>query len=457
MSKIKFLLPLIIFIFFFCIVNIVIYAVGDKCPFEIELDPYPGKCGLYKDGNNDKVCDLSLAAPNNNTVVKTPAPIKVATPTKTESPTSQTTKSSPAHSSATIKQKSPAPAPSSTQAKPNEDKKISSNPSLKTPAAVTSIHTPLQGRVQTSPPIIVEEEELTLPAAIPTGDDVSEVFEDTTAKPMEENAKSILTKYILEFKNPKVFVNLLLIVSGILFFILTLNTRGKFKWLRYACLGVAVIYLGFVAGGCPSPIGSMQQMPLYYSLIQRGKLIDWVLILLIPTITALLVGRIYCGSVCPFGGVQDIFYKAGQKLGFSKKINKKTHTILKYSKYFSLAVLMGGVLIASTAWYCNIDPFSYLFKLRFSLIPLLLLAAVITFSFIYARPFCRYLCPYGAVLSLISIFSPLLRLKTVEKNCRKCTVCEGICPVGAIDKGSVDNKDCIKCGECMGKCPFSIK
>lgn len=227
-------------------------------------------------------------------------------------------------------------------------------------------------------------------------------------------------------------------------------------------------------GSCPigslqAVIGAERKIPLYVS----GMLI----------FIGALVGRLVCGWLCPFGLVQDLLYK----IPFFKKITAfKADRLLRYLKYVILLVfviLLPFFLLdaygSSTPWFCKyICPSGMLFagipltalneSLRESAGWLfaykgLILAVTVLLSIIIYRPFCKYICPLGAIYGLFNKVS-VLRIRNDEEKCIGCGKCERVCKMNVSVLSDPDSAECIRCGICVRACPteslsmkFSLK
>ncbi len=124
---------------------------------------------------------------------------------------------------------------------------------------------------------------------------------------------------------------------------------------------------------------------------------------------------------------------------------RKLDKALKYFKYiFAFKIL---VMVVSTRY-----PFSYLFSFNFTLYGIISIAIVSGSSLIISRPFCRYICPYGAVLTIFSKFS-IYKIKAKE-GCKNCTHCDRECETDAITKRIVVQSECIRCKKCIDACKF---
>lgn len=181
--------------------------------------------------------------------------------------------------------------------------------------------------------------------------------------------------------------------------------------------------------------------------------------------STIVFGPIICGFICPFGAIQDLLSRIGKKI-FKRKYNtfipKKIDEKLKYLRYVVLLLTVILTATSSIILLEAINPYhAYLslFNRKFSalgIIGFIILAIIIVLSLFVQRPWCRYLCPYGAFLGLfnkIKVFR-VFRNKGTCINCKKCT---RECPMGidVHENDAVRKLSCISCMECVGDkvCP----
>ena len=230
------------------------------------------------------------------------------------------------------------------------------------------------------------------------------------------------------------------IVSGLLFLsISSFIIFKKKKWVRKVLLISSVIIIGFFGGGFLCPVSAVQNI-----LFKAGS--AYLILFMIPLISTAVFGRFYCGYVCPFGALSELFHV--KKLRIS--VNKRWDRILKYLKYIILIVLVFRIFLGSDA-VTDLTPFKALFTFGGSWLNWSLTGLFIGLSVFFYRPFCKYLCPYGALMALIGRFS-LFKIKS-DESCINCTLCVKKCPMNAMNENIQTSSECILCGECCQNCP----
>ncbi|WP_196020224.1 4Fe-4S binding protein [Mediterraneibacter faecis] len=183
-----------------------------------------------------------------------------------------------------------------------------------------------------------------------------------------------------------------------------------------------------------------------------------------------LLGRFICGFLCPFGWFQDLLHKIPGKKFSTAKLKP-----LRYLKYVILVVFV----ILLPAFVTNSlgmgDPFfckyicpqgvlegaiplalansgirsalGYLFTFKFTI-----LALFIILSILFYRPFCKWICPLGAIYSLFNKVS-FLKIQVDHEKCVGCQKCSRVCKMDVNVVDTPNHPECIRCGECMKACP----
>jgi polyferredoxin len=236
--------------------------------------------------------------------------------------------------------------------------------------------------------------------------------------------------------------------TGALLAIATLAYLRGYQRLRRVVMLVSVGYLGFYIGGCLCPLGAVQNLVLSGTTLKVAFLVT----LAIPLLATLLFGRLYCGWVCPAGGLQEIVHAEKNAV----VVPPVVHRWLKYLKYVALVALIAFVALADEPVFRDWDPFRVAWDLGGPLVPLAALAAIIITSVFVYRPWCRYLCPMGAIFAVAARLS-LLRLVPAA-SCVGCKLCSRNCGAQSLavseDTGrvTVDQEECMGCGACRSTC-----
>ena len=192
---------------------------------------------------------------------------------------------------------------------------------------------------------------------------------------------------------------------------------------------------------------------------------DLILVISMLLITAIM-GRFFCGFLCSFGSMGDLFWFLGTKLKLRRpKISQRADRLMKGLKY---VILIGIVLLIWTLglsilggtgnpWtifgmYATLSGWADLSSLIS--IGALLLLLIIVGSMLIERFFCRYLCPLGAVFSVVSKFR-LFKIRKPVQNCGGCQACTKRCSMGIPLYGMnvVSDSECIDCMKCVEVCP----
>lgn len=187
-----------------------------------------------------------------------------------------------------------------------------------------------------------------------------------------------------------------------------------------------------------------------------------LIIILFTIITTLFWGRVFCSSLCPFGALQDIISKFVPR-HFQKQLPQAVHDKALYIKYGILAFLIVMALSYSElSLFQYFEPFGTIFYQSQSVLLWLILIGFLVGSTFISRFYCRYACPLGAALGVVSLLSPF-RIKRVQQ-CQVCKVCEHACPTGAIRGPVIDFKECVRCDVCetkliakLGVCKHSVE
>lgn len=212
---------------------------------------------------------------------------------------------------------------------------------------------------------------------------------------------------------------------------------------------------------------TFSELRTVYEMIIKGNfnflqalpsLVEFVAVMFLTIIT----GRWFCGWMCAFGAYNDLIYFISKKVFKGKfKVNEKVDSILKYVKYVVLIFIIiiswtigSNILESASPW----DVFGQITNISTVisnlLIGFVLLVLITIGAFFVERFFCRYLCPLGAVFSIISKIG-ITKINKPKADCGKCRACTMSCSMGLqlykVDK--VKGGDCINCLKCTEVCP----
>lgn len=215
-------------------------------------------------------------------------------------------------------------------------------------------------------------------------------------------------------------------------------------------------------GSCPigalqTALGAKHQFPFYA--------LGWMMLF------GIVLGRLVCGLLCPFGLAQDLLHKIPAP---KWKVRGKLDRVARYLKYLVLlaaVILLPAFFIGETGlgtpYFCKyICPAGTLEggipqmianpqirQLAGALFnwKVALLAAILIWSMFLSRPFCRYLCPLGAFYSLFNKCG-FYRMRVDETKCVDCKKCQQVCPMGVEVTKNINSPECIRCGKCRDVC-----
>ena len=179
-------------------------------------------------------------------------------------------------------------------------------------------------------------------------------------------------------------------------------------------------------------------------------------------------GRFFCGYACAFGFLGDVVWvlssrirKAIGKRGPWLKLSERAENRLRLLKYVVLVLLLLVSLLGASTIISTVSPWTVFGRLRSlnplaaGVVSLLLLLAMIICMALRERFFCEFLCPLGAIFSLLPI-APWSNMRRDMDTCTGCGACRRACPVGIYPPAEGSQMgECIQCGRCAEVCPKS--
>ena len=222
---------------------------------------------------------------------------------------------------------------------------------------------------------------------------------------------------------------------------------------------------------CPGALGSCPIGALQSVITSKNYHFAFYVVGFLMLVGA-ICGRFVCGWLCPFGLFQDLLHK----IPFIKKIRTfRGDRILRKLKYIILALFVvilpmcvSDAVGIGDPWFCkyicpvgtleggiplvilneslsHIIGFLYTWKIA-------ILIILIVLSLIVYRPFCKYLCPLGAIYGAFNKISAV-GLHCDKSKCVSCRKCEKVCKMGVYPAETPKSAECIKCGLCIKECP----
>jgi len=228
--------------------------------------------------------------------------------------------------------------------------------------------------------------------------------------------------------------------------------------LKYVALAVAVGYMGFVKSSLVSisdvfRLTDLSLPPFKYSLA-------WYLFSGFVVVSTVLWGRLYCGRICAYGALTQLMDAV-----VPKKLRVEVPPAIErraaWIKYGLLAAVVAYYLatkdLAGPVQYA--EPF-WMFSLFGTTAMWTGLGLLLAATLFVRNLYCRFLCPVGAALGLLSNLT-VFRIKRWSE-CNTCKICEKTCEWGAIRGPKILKTECVRCDDCerlyldQQKCPHWI-
>jgi len=223
-----------------------------------------------------------------------------------------------------------------------------------------------------------------------------------------------------EWINVAILIGALCLAS---YFALVNRSRRGLFLLAVASL----IWFGFVRDGCVCPIGATQNV--VYALGDPTYAIPAtvVLVFVLPLVFTLFFGRTFCAAVCPLGAIQEVVAVR------SVRVPSWVDHALGVVPYLYLGIAVIFAVSGTAFVICRYDPFVALFRLSGDANMLVFGGCLLFLGLFVGRPYCRYLCPYGAILGMLSKVAKW-HARITPEECIQCRLCEDSCPYGAIQE-----------------------
>jgi polyferredoxin len=225
--------------------------------------------------------------------------------------------------------------------------------------------------------------------------------------------------------------------------------------LKYVTLALSVAYMGFYKSNLLSITDVFRVVDL--SVPPLAHNLAWYLFAGFTLVSTVLWGRFYCGRVCAYGAftqLMDAVLPARWRVEVPKRLEARAGWI----KFGLLAGVLAYYAVShNTMVYRYVEPF-WMFG-RSETSPLLWagLAVLLVATVVVRNLYCRFLCPLGAALGLVSYLT-VFKIKRWSE-CSTCRICEKTCEWGAIQGPTILVTECVRCDDCerlyedTAKCP----
>lgn len=241
----------------------------------------------------------------------------------------------------------------------------------------------------------------------------------------------------------------------------------KLQWLRWSRNIIQILSFILVPALFSQAFGGVKEL---FTAIGEGKPLMWsafTVRLVVLCAATIIIGRLFCGWMCAFGALGDWIFQFSEwihkkwKRKRKIRISENAHRVLQKLKYVVLAAMVLLCFFGENVFITRNSPwtvFSFItvgnLKIANYIAASVILIFILIGMGIQERFFCQYLCPMGAVFSLLPEF-PFLKLHRSGENCiSNCQLCKKQCPVRMkITENSMQEGECIRCGRCVVSCP----
>jgi NosR/NirI family transcriptional regulator, nitrous oxide reductase regulator len=228
--------------------------------------------------------------------------------------------------------------------------------------------------------------------------------------------------------------------------------------LKYVTLVAAVVYLGFYKSQLISIVNVFGLAGGNLPIVRHN--LAWYLLAAVVVVSTVLWGRVYCGRICAFGAftqLMDSILPARWRVNVPRAIERRA-SLIKYG--ILAAAITYFIATGDPLIYPYIEPF-WMFGMQGKTPALWIGLTALLLTTVFVRnAYCRFLCPVGAALGLLSKLT-VFRIKRWSE-CSTCRICEKKCEWGAIRGPQIVLSECVRCDDCerlyedKTKCPHHL-
>jgi polyferredoxin len=228
----------------------------------------------------------------------------------------------------------------------------------------------------------------------------------------------------------------------------------KSRALKYVTLALSVSYLGFVKSQMVSITDIFRLADLSFPTFRDG--VTWYVFTGFTVVSTVLWGRVYCGRICAFGAftqLMDAILPKKLRVDPPRWLERRASWI----KYGLLAATLTYYLATKHfTVYRYVEPF-WMYSRTADVVLWSMLGTLLLATVFVRNMYCRFLCPVGATLGIISV-ATVFGIKRWSE-CKSCKICEKTCEWGAIEGPRIIKTECVRCDDCervyadQQKCP----
>jgi len=222
-----------------------------------------------------------------------------------------------------------------------------------------------------------------------------------------------------------------------------ISFRRKSVALKFVTFAFAIGYMGFAKSYLISITNIFSVLDWNWPVVKYS--LAWYLFFGFTVVSTILWGRLYCGRVCAYGALTqtlDAILPAKWRVDVPRSIEKRAALV----KFGILAGVIAYYLVTHNLLiYQYTEPF-WMFGMFGTPLMWTLLAILLTATLFVRNLYCRFLCPVGATLGLMSYLT-VFRIKRWSE-CNTCRICQKACQWGAIDGPKILMTECVRCDDC---------